>query len=1077
MSRSLPLDRPTSQPRTVLGRVLSTGREILSRASPIRFPARDVVAGESPSARVVDPGEDRALGADATDGLGGHVALVDASHTRANDIIVDTDSNDFDTEDADGIEDIIDDWERRSLAPQHDSLPVANPDDSIDQHLATVVALVDCPPDPGPTTGSQAITTPVVPSTPITPDTFTTPATSPLHAPVMADIIDGMETTLMSRYMASVMGHQVATRAPTFTDDEDDIHACLETAFDLAQQDLSPLPHDVRDYSVLSKSCAVGMVAVDDVQCADHPETRFMMGKYHRGPPSWQSHTIVYFRRFLRFKNHKAWPSHAKDMVHLKWLATMFLYGFECAAAEGPTTLLPTMRRLLPRLNRIHAAWHSVHSMSAQSTPRHQRALPQVPAPVPTATRPTSPAPSFIEDEPLLEDSGSFTDICDILDGDLPASLRGSSQTASDHRVLSPQGSPAASQDHGSGSSAGSTTSSRLSTTREHSGTSTTTLKPALPVDPFDWDFLSGLTGQLHQPTLSKAVPTFMIPSASGGNPPMSAREAALQRQADRANERAHRAELALNERRLRDEQDAATRRRQLAFDQAALPLPTSYSTPLHKASPDLLAAPSPPSSATPATDQTTMDPFARFLEAQTRALENIANKREVSVQGMSLPQFHGKENESVEMFIWQARQFFAAKNFDLDDGPVQARCVTTIIANFRGNASFWYRSSESAHGKPTTIDELHARMEAYFTPTNLQNSLRDRLHTIHQSQFDNLFAYTAAFRGIIHQVTHMTERDQVGYYVRGLHASTMSMVKFTAPQTLDQAVQVATNYAAAKTPPTTQPPVANRRQESRPRAQFDRTVEFPRANRYLQSNRLPSEDGRGSSNQDARGSNYTTRSGYGNPSTSGSGGSRFGSNRYSGDARQYGPSDRSNASSGSSTAAAPRTPSRFDAVANEHHLCYNCHSRNHRSIACKEPKRQSSDRPKYFQRSVTQNTLRFVDHRRQDDADHDDYDFFSMNVARQRSVTSSNLLTVNVQVNGRSCVALIDSGASHDMIDHSLVNTNHRIRQRRANVAPTSRDSTAPTSWPPRCPTTPSPSSGRARRSGTRISYSRPGT
>jgi len=57
-----------------------------------------------------------------------------------------------------------------------------------------------------------------------------------------------------------------------------------------------------------------------------------------------------------------------------------------------------------------------------------------------------------------------------------------------------------------------------------------------------------------------------------------------------------------------------------------------------------------------------------------------------------------------------------------------------------------------------------------------------------------------------------MTERDQVGYYVRGLYASTMSMVKFTAPQTLDQAVQVATNYAAAKTPSATQPLGTNRR-------------------------------------------------------------------------------------------------------------------------------------------------------------------------------------------------------------------------------------------------------------------------
>jgi len=83
----------------------------------------------------------------------------------------------------------------------------------------------------------------------------------------------------------------------------------------------------------------------------------------------------------------------------------------------------------------------------------------------------------------------------------------------------------------------------------------------------------------------------------------------------------------------------------------------------------------------------------------------------------------------------------------------------------------------------------------------------------------------------------------------------------------------------------------------------------------------------------------------------------------------------------------------------------------------------------------VTQNTVRFVDHRRQDDSDHDDYDFFSMNVARQRSVTSSNLLTVKVQVNGRPCVALIDSGASHDMIERRLVDPNHRVRQRRANV------------------------------------------
>jgi hypothetical protein len=99
----------------------------------------------------------------------------------------------------------------------------------------------------------------------------------------MSEVLDGMETTLMSRYMVSVMGSQVASRAPTFNDDDDDIHSCLDTAYDLAQINLEPLPHGVRDYSALATSCTIGAIAIDDVQCANHPETRFMMGKYQRG--------------------------------------------------------------------------------------------------------------------------------------------------------------------------------------------------------------------------------------------------------------------------------------------------------------------------------------------------------------------------------------------------------------------------------------------------------------------------------------------------------------------------------------------------------------------------------------------------------------------------------------------------------------------------------------------------------------------------------------------------------------------------------------------------------------------------
>jgi len=431
----------------------------------------------------------------------------------------------------------------------------------------------------------------------------------------------------------------------------------------------------------LATSCTIGAIAIDDVQCANHPETRFMMGKYQRGPTTWHNHTIVYFRRFLRFKNHTAWPSHALDTVHLKWLASMFLHGFERASAEGPTALLPMMRHLLTRLNRIHAAWHHMHAAPPQPTTSHQRTmrplpvlLPRTTAVAPPADHGLSPISSDLDDETLLEDSGSFTDEVDILAGDLPASLGASL---------------AGSSGHGSTHSASSTTSTWPSTRLEPTQPSTSTLKSATLGDPFDWDFLSGLTGRPQTTTLSRDVPTLMIPSASGSGPTMSAREAALQRQLEQATERAYRAEMALNARRLRDDHDAAARHRQRVHDQAAMTASATFSTEPHTASAAPSATTTTADRTTPPTDSTSMDPFARFLEAQTRALEQIANKREVSVQGMSLPQFYVKENESVEMFIWQARQFFEAKNFDLADAHVQARCVTTIIANFRGNASF----------------------------------------------------------------------------------------------------------------------------------------------------------------------------------------------------------------------------------------------------------------------------------------------------------------------------------------------------------------------------------------------------
>jgi len=200
--------------------------------------------------------------------------------------------------------------------------------------------------------------------------------------------------------------------------------------------------------------------------------------------------------------------------------------------------------------------------------------------------------------------------------------------------------------------------------------------------------------------------------------------------------------------------------------------------------------------------------------------------------------------------------------------------------------------------------------------------------------------------------------------------------------------------------------------------------LEFPLSNRFAQPPTLArtqyTSDLRGSASTDTRSSNYTTRT------ASRSGGSQFDSNRLSQDARRtFTPS----------SSGPLRTSNKYDAVAAEHH-CFNCHSRNHRSSACDLSKRHASDAAKFFNRVVTQNIVRFVDHRRQYDDDcEDDVDFFSMNVAQQSNATSSNLLKVQVRVNGHDCVALVNSGASYDMMDHRLVAPSNLVRRRPADV------------------------------------------
>ena len=59
--------------------------------------------------------------------------------------------------------------------------------------------------------------------------------------------------------------------------------------------------------------------------------------------------------------------------------------------------------------------------------------------------------------------------------------------------------------------------------------------------------------------------------------------------------------------------------------------------------------------------------------------------KREVKVEGISLPQFHGKMGESVDLYFEQLTKYFDAKNIDWRDVSQSSRILAITTANFKG--------------------------------------------------------------------------------------------------------------------------------------------------------------------------------------------------------------------------------------------------------------------------------------------------------------------------------------------------------------------------------------------------------
>ncbi|OQS07650.1 hypothetical protein THRCLA_20100 [Thraustotheca clavata] len=165
---------------------------------------------------------------------------------------------------------------------------------------------------------------------------------------------------------------------------------------------------------------------------------------------------------------------------------------------------------------------------------------------------------------------------------------------------------------------------------------------------------------------------------------------------------------------------------------------------------------------------------LAKIIESQTMLQQHVVegkanHHKEVRVEGLSMPKYRGKMDESISLYIHKVTTFFKAKNIDPQaDNETQQRCMAMMVANFCGLVASWYQDRLRDKGSPpSTLVELEKELRAEFEPDDLQDRLRDELYNLRQSACADVMEYVAIFRRICTQLCDMTERDKISWFQR----------------------------------------------------------------------------------------------------------------------------------------------------------------------------------------------------------------------------------------------------------------------------------------------------------------------
>ncbi|CAK4746001.1 hypothetical protein AeMF1_003574 [Aphanomyces euteiches] len=193
-----------------------------------------------------------------------------------------------------------------------------------------------------------------------------------------------------------------------------------------------------------------------------------------------------------------------------------------------------------------------------------------------------------------------------------------------------------------------------------------------------------------------------------------------------------------------------------------------------------------------------------RLLQQQEQAQAAptpVQRDTERRVEGLSMPSFHGRINESIGLYIHRVETFFKTKNLNyMEDKEVEARCLAMVVANLKGQAAAWYQELASHEGGSglTALSDFEKALRKAFGPDDLKERLRDKLFSLQQNNCKGQLEHIEKFRRICTEVRDMSELDKVTF-TRGLRLKTREEVKYRQCQTLSSAIKTALEYERAR--------------------------------------------------------------------------------------------------------------------------------------------------------------------------------------------------------------------------------------------------------------------------------------